>query len=117
MNQVIEAGTVHEATDIAFGKYGFLRSKLSPIHGEAANWLLYDREDYVGQKVTPLSSLTNLTTPLGGRELVRDAKTDPGKAAFAYFLNFWGIGSQQYEDRKKSGGLKGLSGLEGLKGL
>lgn len=82
----------------------FLRSKLSPLHGEAANWLLFDRKDYVGQDVTPLSSLTNVTTPLGTRELVRDAEKEPGKAALAYFLNFWGVGSQQYEDKKKSTG-------------
>lgn len=81
----------------------FGRSKLNPLFGEAANWLIYDREDYIGDKVTPLSTAINLTTPLSLREGVKTTlEGSPEAAALGFFLNVFGIGASTYKDEPKS---------------
>ena len=110
------ANSFRDAGDLAVD---FVRTKASPTHGEAANWLLFDRKSVIGEDVTPASTLHNLTVPLGLSEAIsEEALKQPSKAATSFSLNFGGVGTQLYKDRvKPSGGAQPLKKLGGMKSL
>ena len=90
---------------LAVGEKGFVRTKLSPLHGEIANWFAFGGEDILGREVTPLSTLGNLTIPLAfGEAYGEEAKAHPVEAGVATALQQVGAGASVYEKDTSSTG-------------
>jgi len=76
----------------------FARTKFSPVVGTAVD--LSAGKNVVGEKVTPLDAVKNLTIPLGFRD-VKAVMEEQGipKGLVLELLNLFGWGLQQYESR------------------
>jgi len=76
----------------------FLRTKFSPVLGTSVD--LFTGRNVVGEKVTPLDAVKNLTIPLGFRD-VKAVMEEQGipKGLVLELLNLFGWGLQQYESR------------------
>lgn len=100
--------------DVPFGKDNaadiltrFVRTKLAPVPGAAIDWLA--GENVVGESVTPLGAIADLTVPMVGRDIYEAIRAEGVPAGVAAgILAFHGIGVQTYEDRlpKSKGALR-----------
>lgn len=78
----------------------FLRSKLSPIVGNAVD--IASGKNVVGEKVTPGSVAVNMTVPLAFRDIqaIMEEQGIPAGVAIG-LLSMFGMGVQNYDERQK----------------